>query len=59
MDLPRQPLPVVVTIDGVDSRDVDYWVSKLKRIVDHQGCDTQMRHGSGNIFTIYPRAVND
>lgn len=52
----RQPNPVKVTIDG-DTIDVDYWIGRIKRMAENQGDDVQMHHG--NIFTIYPRAVNE
>lgn len=52
----RQPKPVTVTIDG-ESIDVDYWIRHLTRAAEFKGDITQMKHG--NIFIIYPRAVND
>lgn len=52
----RQPKPVKVTIDG-EAEDVDYWIMRLQNAARSQGDDTQLKHG--NIFMIFPRAVND
>ncbi len=52
----RQPQPVTVTLDG-DPKDVSYWLHKLKRRAEFKG--DQVECHSPNIFTIYPRAVND
>lgn len=52
----RQPQPVSVTIDG-EYEDVLYWVQRLKRAAEFKGDLVEMKHG--NIFRIYPRAVND
>lgn len=52
----RQPMPVKVTLAG-ESIDVNYWTSILIRYIESQGPITIKQHG--NIFTIYPHAVND
>lgn len=52
----RQPKPVKFTLEGEDE-DIDYWIKLLKNRCTNHGDDLQMKHR--NIFTIYPRAVND
>jgi hypothetical protein len=55
MNFPRQPLPVKVTLEG-EHQDVDVWMIDFIRFAERKG-DVVQWHG--NIFTIYPRAVND
>jgi hypothetical protein len=52
----RQPKPVIVTIMG-EREDVQYWMCELTRLASFKGDNIELRHE--NIFTIYPRAVND
>lgn len=52
----RQPKPVKFTLEGEDV-DTYYWIKLLKNLCENRGDDFQMTHR--NIFTIYPRAVND
>lgn len=52
----RQPQPVKVTLDG-ESVDVEYWARILAQRAEFKGDMVQFKHA--NIFTIYPRAVND
>lgn len=52
----RQPQPVKVTLEG-EGIDVDRWAKMLSRYAESHGDSVHFKHG--NIFTIYPRAVND
>lgn len=52
----RQPKPVKVTLEG-ETEDIDYWFRELKRRAEFKGDLVEQKHR--NIFTIYPRAVND
>lgn len=52
----RQPKPVKVTLDG-EHEDVVYWARILSQRAEFKGDMVQFKHA--NIFTIYPRAVND
>lgn len=52
----RQPKPVKVTLDG-ESIDVEFWARHIKRACEFKGDLVEFKHA--NIFTIYPRAVND
>ena len=56
LDDVRQPQPIKFTLDG-DTEDIDIWVSFIQRRAESMGYDFQLKHR--NIFTIYPRAVND
>lgn len=57
----RQPMPVKITIEGADPRDVDYWYRQLTRSAEFKGDMTQTEPGEPmkHTFTIHPRAVND
>jgi hypothetical protein len=58
----RQPRPVTITISGTDDRDIEPWVTRLKRGCEYKGDDTSQVRRVKNVsaeFTIYPRAVND
>lgn len=52
----RQPKPVKVTLEG-DNIDIDFWYREFSRCADQLSANTVQKHR--NIFTIYPRAVND
>ena len=53
----RQPQPVVITVEGIDVIDVDYWVRILRQRAEFKGdITTTINRGT---FKIYPRAVND
>lgn len=52
----RQPLPVLVTIEGEDI-DIGEWLGRLQRAAEYKGDVTVFIHP--NKFKIYPRAVND
>ncbi len=63
MDLPRQPQPVKVTLEG-ELPDVYSWSRAIRARAEANGADTSdivSHHGdtSKAEFTIYPRAVND
>lgn len=55
MTFPRQPKPVLVTLEG-EPEDVRYWLQELRRRAEFKG-DVTIVNPIG--FTIYPRAVND
>ena len=52
----RQPQPITVSVSGHDQRDVDEAIRKFIRVADSAGDNAERR---GNMFKIYPRAVND
>ena len=52
----RQPKPVKFTLEG-ETLDIEAWVSLIKARASAVGDDFQQQHA--NIFTVYPRAVND
>lgn len=52
----RQPQPVRITASG-DLRDVDYYLNRIKSIIENNSYDNVER--MGNQLMIYPRAVND
>lgn len=52
----RQPLMVTVSVSGEDQRDVEEAIRKFIRVAESTGDITEQR---GNMFRIYPRAVND
>lgn len=56
MNLPRQPEPVHISATG-DLRDVDHYLSRIKRLIESTSQDNVER--MGNQLTIYPAAVND
>jgi hypothetical protein len=51
----RQPEPVLVSVTG-DMRDVEYWITQLRRYAEGRCGSTERM---GNQFKIYPQAVND
>lgn len=62
----RQPKRVIVTIEGEDLTDVDYWLHQLVRKAEFKGDlaipgkVTRTPEGTYKIgFIIYPCAVND
>lgn len=59
--LPRQRLPVVVTIEGGDFEDREYWASRLIAWLENQPCQTQRQptFNDKRKFKIYPQANND
>jgi hypothetical protein len=52
----HQRKPVKITVDG-EYVDVDYYMKQLMQWAKQSGDDVDLIHG--NIFKIYPRAVND
>jgi hypothetical protein len=52
----RQPKPVLVSVSGDDQIDVEEAIRKFIRAAESAGDNTERR---GNMFKIYPRAVND
>lgn len=52
----RQPQPVRIDAYG-DLRDVDYYLNRIKSIIENSSYDNVKR--MGNQLIIYPRAVND
>lgn len=52
----RQPKPIKVTLEG-DTIDIDFWFLEFKRRAEALSANVEQAHR--NIFTIYPRAVND
>jgi hypothetical protein len=57
MELPRQPQPVRVVLVG-EPTDVERYRNRLISIIENGSLDTCTKTDN-NIFTIYPRAVND
>jgi hypothetical protein len=51
----RQQQPVSVRVEG-EQIDVDEIIRKFIRVAESAGDNTERR---GNLFMIYPRAVND
>lgn len=56
----RQPLPVIVTVEG-DKRDATFWANLLKARAEYKGdlVDWWAATEGSMSFKIYPRAVND
>jgi hypothetical protein len=52
----RQPLPVRLDAFG-DLRDVDYWLRRIKSLIETSGYANVER--MGNQIKIFPHAVND
>jgi hypothetical protein len=59
MELPRQPLPVSIAVDGDEQVDIEYWLRELRRYVEGRGHNTGKDMDGPNAFKIYPRAVNE
>jgi hypothetical protein len=57
MDLPRQPQPVKVVLEG-DPIDVSKYIHFIMNFIEVKTYDTCTRTSTTS-FTIYPRAVND
>lgn len=52
----RQPQPVLLTAVG-DQRDIDFYLDKIKRIIETGSHDNVVR--TANQLRIHPRAIND
>lgn len=60
MNFGRQLQPVMVTIEGGEQVDREYWLGRLRAYLEHQPCVTNVVGvGEKSMFAIHPDANND